>query len=258
MLNEKFVEAIKELAVNSMACEVVETPNQRHVIFNGEELFEYDVPRPYGRSSVTDYTSFLDAVSELLGKVGSSQRNIIRVKNDRIVFSVNEHDPHSKAEVEFPIHPTVAFIATLKLTEGPTALIKFNRMLRTELYGCFPDSYLSVFRQVEFSRSSQTTAAKAALRDTMGKSVDNAVRSKEGDIPETVVFDVQPYRNAPCVSVRLQLALEANHESETLSFFPVGDCITSAAEAARADLVNKLAIYFKEEQPNHQILIVSA
>lgn len=91
----------------------------------------------------------------------------------------------------------------------------------------------------------QIDVAKGAHRDTMGKSVDNAVRSLAGELPEVILFTTPLLQNAPCMPVDLRYYVEVDHDKEQIGIAAIGDFVAEAMRDTVAQLIDRL----KDELP---------
>ena len=244
MLDASFVESIQVLAEKAVKPETIDIGGGRRVILvGGQVVQEFAKDNPLESLTVGNYASFVDAVKYLLEVDGQT---IIKVMPSGLLAFIEPTKPHAKTTVILEFLLTEARQALSDWSMTPKSVSQVNKLLRTKLYGTFPDSLISVFRQVEFSRSGSTVVGKAAHRDTMGKSIDNAVKSAAGDLPEEIAFTVKQFQNVPNEDVQLRFFVETNAESESLKLCSIGDTVEVALQLIIGDLVYKLAREFPD------------
>ena len=239
MLNAEFVEAIKALTERGVKPELIEVEdNQRAVVIGGQVVKTFKKDEPFGDLQVADFVSLVDAATML---DESAEQTVIKVHNLMISCCCDANKPHKKASTRMAFHLSEAFACLQHWIGAPKSVAAINKLLRTQLAGTFDEGkLLPIFKQIEFARSGATTVTKANHRDTMGKLVDNAVKSAAGEIPEFIAFTLPLFTNIPAEHVRLLFYVEANHDNETIGISPVGDTITSAEAAIVASLIDRL------------------
>jgi len=239
MLNAEFVESIKGLAERGLKPELIDVAdNKRAIVIGGRIVEEFKKDEPFGDLVVADFVSLEDAAYVLNA---AAEMTVIKVYDEAVKCSCDSNKPHRKASVGFSFKSSEAFTCLRHWMAAPKSIAAINKMLRTQLAGTFDESkLLPIFKQVEFARSGSTTVAKTNHRDTMGKTVDNAVKSANGEIPEFLAFTLPLFTNIPSEHVRLLFYVEANHDNETIGIAPVGDTITSAESAIVASLIDRL------------------
>lgn len=238
MLNEKFVESIKGLSEAGIKPEVLDIDgNQRIVVVGGKVIYTYRKDEPFGSISVSEFSSFVDAAI-VLSKV--AELSVVKVSTGGITICCDGNKPHKKATASLEFKDTAAFQCLQAWEKQPKSVATINKLLRTALVGTFDDRYISVFKQIEFARAGATVVSKTAHRDTMGKSVDNAVKSAAGDIPEVLSFLTPLLVNAPSEPVTLRYYVDVNHDNETIGLAAMGDFVNEAMRETVLALVERL------------------
>lgn len=239
MLNAEFVEAIKALTERGVKPEIVDmAENKRAIVIGGEIVETFKKDEPFGDLQVADFVSLVDAAYVLNA---GAEMTVIKVCDNSISCCCDGNKPHKKASVRVAFKFSEAFTSLMNWMGAPKSVAAINKLLRTQLAGTFDEGkLLPIFKQIEFARSGATTVTKANHRDTMGKLVDNAVKSAAGEIPEFIAFTLPLFTNIPAEHVRLLFYVEANHDNETIGISPVGDTITSAEAAIVASLIDRL------------------
>ena len=239
MLNAEFVEAIKALTERGVKPELIDVEdNRRAVVIGGQVVKTFKKDEPFGDLQVADFVSLVDAATML---DESAEQTVIKVCDNAIRCLCDSNKPHKKAAVGLIFKFSEAFTCLKNWMGAPKSVANINKLLRTQLAGTFDEGkLLPIFKQIEFARSGATTVTKANQRDTMGKLVDNAVKSAAGEIPEFIAFTLPLFTNIPAEHVRLLFYVEANHDNETIGISPVGDTITSAEAAIVASVIDRL------------------
>jgi hypothetical protein len=243
MLDASFVEAIKRIAegaVNPVMLDIGD--NARVIVAGGKILTEFTKDEPFGKLDVAEFDSFVTAAKTL---IEVAEQSVVTVSDKRIYLCCDGAKPHKRASVELKFQLTAAYDCLLSWEANPRTVQVVNKMLRTKLVGTYEDYLTPIFKQVEFARAGATTIAKAGHRDTMGKSVDNAVRSSAGDIPEVITFNTQLLLNAPCKREKLAYSVEVDHAAETIGLAQIGDI---AAQSMR-ETVSELVATLTQELP---------
>lgn len=245
MLNAEFVEKIEELAIAGVKVETIPIDkNQKMVVAGGKVLATFQTDMPFGGTNVVEFMSLIDAGHELIPQADLA---VIQVTSESITITCDANKPHKTARVLLKLRRTAAFDCLLDWeSNGPKTIATINKMLRTKLVGTYDEKYLAIFRQVEFARSGSTTIQKGTHRDTMGKSIDNAVKSAAGDLPEVIAFSTELMLNVPCEPETLKYYLDVNHDNETIGIVSVGDFYQDALRSMVASLIERLKQEFPE------------
>lgn len=244
MIDAEFVEAIASLAVGGVKPEIIDiNDNQRIIVAGGAVIREFTKDEPFGETNVVEFSSLVDAALLLVPK---AEQAVIQVKRDRITVSCDANKPHKKSHVSLLFQPTAAFECLTAWESQARQVSTINKLLRTKLFGSYDEKLITIFKQVEFARSSGTVVAKAAHRDTMGKSVDNAVRSLAGELPEIISFSTPLIQNVPCDPVLLRYYVDVNHDNESIGIAAIGDIVEIAMRDTVASLIERL----KQELPS--------
>ncbi len=126
----------------------------------------------------------------------------------------------------------------------PKTVSAINKLFRTQLAGVVPDKVLPIFRQVEFASSGSVTVTKQTHRDTMGKSVDAAVKSSAGEIPETLECTLKLLLNVPNPPMVLRYFIDVHHDNQTIGITQIGDAVDAAMREVVKSLVWTLSSDF--------------
>jgi hypothetical protein len=244
VIDASFIQAIRDLAVNAIEPKLVDIDENQKAIFVGGQCVKiFAKDSPFGTMLVGDYSSFVEAVKYLSVVDGQT---IITVNESMLRAEIEPTKPHVCARVQMTFDMTAALAALLEWERNAKSVAAVNKLLRTSLHGTFNEALLPIFRQVEFSRSGSTVVTKAAHRDTMGKSVDNAVKSLAGEVPEEIAFNLALYQNIPAHEATLRYFVEANAEAEAIKIAQIGDSLSYAVREIGTDLVIRLSSDFPD------------
>ncbi len=244
MIDASFVQAIRDLASSAIAPVMVDVDESQQAIFvNGQCVKIFTKDKPFGTMIVGDYSSFVEAV-KYLSFVDS--QTVISVNGGKLCAEIEPTKPHITTKVIMMLDMTAALATLVDWERNAKGVAAVNKLLRTALHGTFHESLLPIFRQVEFSRSGSTVVTKAAHRDTMGKSIDNAVKSAAGEVPEEITFKLALYQNVPVHEASLRYFVEANAEAEAIKISQIGDSMNGAVREIGTDLVNRLSGEFPD------------
>jgi hypothetical protein len=248
MIDAAFVEEIRKMAEAGCKPELIDVEaNHRVLVVAGKVIHTFRKDEPFGKTKVVEFSSLLDAAIVLVEK---AEIAVIQVSNNGITLACDVHKPHDFASVRLDFQLTAAYSALLDWESRQKTVSAINKMLRTTLFGTFDDKLISIFRQIEFARAGATTVAKAAHRDTMGKTVENAVKSMAGELPEIISFETPLFLNAPCEPVTLRYFVDVNHDAEAIGLAAIGDAAAQGTRATVFAIIERL----KQELPKALVL----
>jgi len=239
MIDASFIDKIQKLAEKCVAPVTVAGENGKKIIVvGGQVVATVDPDLGFGELVVSDFASFVDAVMSLNM---TAEESILTVGRHSCTYVADLKQPNSRAVIRLHYRPTAAYAALMDWSSMKLGVKAVNSLLRTSLLGAFDESLLSVFRQVEFARSSATVVGKTVHRDTMGKTVDQAVKSSAGELPEFMRFTTPLFSNIPCASADLLCLVECDASNETITILPCGDCIDQVISATVRALIESLS-----------------
>lgn len=238
MLDAAFVESIKSLAERGLKPELIDVDeNQKVIVVGGQVIKTFTKDEPFGSLAVSDFPSFVEAAIYL---VAQSEQAVVKVSPNAIKLICDGNKPHKTASVSLMLKEAEAYKCLMEWVNQPKSISTINKLLRTKLANTFDEKLLPIFKQVEFSRAGATMVTKTTHRDTMGKTIDNAVKSLAGEMPEFLAFTTPMLVNAPCESVRMLFYVDVNHDNETIGISPVGDEIDVAIRHTVHSLIERL------------------
>lgn len=250
MIDAAFVRAIADLAVSSVKAESFQIEEGKKIIVSGGQILATVPPDTgFGDLVVADFASFCAAVFEL---VEGADTAFLSVYKTHCAFTADPKRPDKRAHVTMRYATTAAFDTLCAWANCKYSVQAVNKLLKTSLYGTYEAHILSVFKQIEFSRSNSTVVAKATHRDTLGRSVDQAVSSRSGELPEFLTFTTPLFLNLPCGPVELEFYLDCDHSNETIGIAQCGDKLDRAVAETVTSVIERLQQTF----PN--LLIVAS
>jgi hypothetical protein len=118
---------------------------------------------------------------------------------------------------------SVEWLAMQQLLKGPVSQKELLKLMRGPLARAIKPSMLGIFRSITF-RSSSTTDRGSS---TLGRSVDLAVASSAGDIPEHLDLELPVFDPAiaPLGTATITLCVDTNFEAERFEIYPLGDSL---------------------------------
>jgi hypothetical protein len=135
---------------------------------------------------------------------------------------------------EVALTHSVEWMAVQQLLKGPVSQKDFLKLLRGPLARAIKPSMVSIFRSITF-RSTSTTDRGAS---TLGRSVESAVASANGDIPEHLDLEVAVFDPAiaSLSTATLTLCIDTNFEAERFEIYPLGDTLGVALTGAISEI----------------------
>lgn len=150
------------------------------------------------------------------------------------------------------IEPSMTNRATLKLTNSKAwqALSDWCgkgfkqkesvRTLRGPLADTFDPQHLRVLKNLDFTRKSDGSRSVTHKGESLGRSVETAAQSKDGDIPEVIAFTVPRYDFEGSPTVVVKMAVEVDAEADLISLFVIGDAFIQGTRAALNEIKDQL------------------
>lgn len=119
--------------------------------------------------------------------------------------------------------------------------------LRDSLHDVVDAALLPSFRSLDFSRRSDGSRIVEHGRESLGRSVEAAVRSKHGEIPESIEMDLPIFCGEPFdrFRYRISVSIDIDSASERIRFIPRGDdlgrCFQKAGEYLASEIHERLS-----------------
>lgn len=240
MLKELYQQVVHDTK-NAMVPKLIDLPGGNVLIYT-----------PGGESQVLskDYAVHSDVVSSTESMLDWCERYdeedlVVKVYAHRIEVAANRDLAHRLCTVQFALAHTRAMSDLLAWIERPRTQQQVVSAMRTALAGTFDEpKLLPIFRRLDFTRKNDGGKSIAHTGESLGKSIEARAQSVSGEIPETLVFDLNVYSNILAPAVALRFALDVDATQELIRITPVGDCIADAykivSRAIVADLKSKL------------------
>jgi hypothetical protein len=170
---------------------------------------------------------------------------VVKVFAHHIEVAAGRDFAHLLNAVRFALAHTKAMSDLLAWVERPRTQQQVVAAMRTSLAGTFDEpKILPIFRRLDFNRKNDGSKSINHTGESLGKSIEARAQSANGDIPETLLFDLDVYSNILAPTVTLRFALDVDASQELIKIAPVGDCITDAynecSRAIVADLKHKM------------------
>lgn len=148
----------------------------------------------------------------------------VYVDETGVTAILDEYDRAERVKMAFTY--SAQFLALQSLQKLTNQKV-FITTLRSALNGCcsYPD-IIRIVRKIQFKRSNDGAKTVEHGRESLGRSVEMAVQSIDGDnIPEELTFRVNLFSTPSDVpsQVELSFALDINVENEGLTLIPIGD-----------------------------------
>jgi hypothetical protein len=186
----------------------------------------------------------LDSIADLVLWVNNRRDveiNDVEIFIDRFECCAiqNRDRQHLTSRATVIFDPSKAFIALESWGRGmkQPAIV---RALRGPLSGTCDVKYLNVFRRLNFSRLDESNRAIGSAGEKLGRSVELAAQSSEGDLPEVINFGLRFLSLRDCPIVDVRCAVEVDVDGQLVSVQPVGDDFEQAWTATQSEMVDHL------------------
>lgn len=143
---------------------------------------------------------------------------------------------NSKAVCPLRITPEFAFLKECSTRDNDLSQKDFIRKLRillADALGEQLDSVVKIMRDIKFGSRAEGSGSVQRGKESYGKSIEAAVYSENGQIPEELVLSVRVFDD-PALKVRypLRVALEIDTSANTFSLLPSQQAITNLLDEA--------------------------
>ena len=115
------------------------------------------------------------------------------------------------------------------------------RLLRGPLADTFDGQHLRVLKNLDFTRKSDGSRTASHKGESLGRSVEAATQSRDGDIPEVIAFTVPRFDFEGSPTITIKMAVEVDGEADTISLFVIGDAFVQGTRSALNEIKNDLA-----------------
>jgi hypothetical protein len=172
---------------------------------------------------------------------GDATHSQVYVDESGVTVILDEYDRAERLKMSFAYSAQYVALQSLqKITNQKL----FIATLRGALHGCcsYPD-IIRIVRKIEFKRSNDGVKTIEHGRESLGRSVEMAVQSIDGDkIPEELTFRVNLFSTPSDVpsQVELSFALDIDVTNEGLTLIPIGDIETRERLRVLTEIAHRL------------------
>lgn len=191
------------------------SPNLRVVTLNGVETTEIIPPAPLSHT-LRSVKSLADMIAFLMNR-NPAASGLVGVQSDAIYGYVESAT--LRDEMILKLETTTEFIAIGQMSMGMSTR-DLIRHLRTNLAGCVQnESIIPMLRAVEFDTVRRGAAKVSHQDESMGRTIEKAVRAQAGDIPEELIIRFPLYKTPLDVSseVAVRYAVIIDYDAEKIS-----------------------------------------
>ncbi|HBJ34798.1 MAG TPA: hypothetical protein DDZ51_08550 [Planctomycetaceae bacterium] len=135
--------------------------------------------------------------------------------------------------VSWTIQPSQPLLALLSLGTWSKQKIVVE-LIRDKLFDCVPADLLAQLRSIDFSRRNDGSRSIEHGRESLGCSVEMAVQTKRGELPEVFEISLPWYATDPVseAAYRLSVTLDLDAMSESIRLVVRGDELESCNQQA--------------------------
>lgn len=235
MLKEA-LQLLVDLSQKSETAQRVPLPGHRIALVRGNDIELYDEDRKARTVTVDSLASF----NRWVAAIGDGRDVQITVSSSCITAIV-DCEEHINDTCHAPLPLSAAWESLAHWSGGPLPVAEVVKLLRTTLDGTFNKQHLPTFRSVDFQRMKAAAMKVSHTGESMGRTVEKLAQSSAGEIPEILTFELEVYAlDVAFTRRKVQFAVDVNCDSERIAITPVGDCITEAIKATKAELIEWL------------------
>lgn len=238
MLKEA-IDRVAELGVSAAGIEIRDLCNRKKLVRKGNVFEVMTMDPPEKRYEALDCDSFVAMVNALAADP------IVLIDGVAVLALLDENEQEGR--VFLHLSPSRAFKA-LDAIGSPTDQKKLIAYLREELAGCIEPRFLAVVRRLDFARRNDGMAHVQHGRELLGKSVEAAVQSAEGEIPEVIVVTLPAWTEIGFDStIQVRCAVSVDPVNEKITVRPIGEELQGQLMAIRDKLRAFLQNKFMDE-----------
>lgn len=162
--------------------------------------------------------------------------------SEKHVEAVNDfaHPSHTD-RARLTLSPSKAWESLVAWNQTGRKQRETVRLLRGPLANTFDDQHLRVLKNLDFTRKSDGSRNVTHRSESLGRSVELAAQSREGDIPEVIAFQVPRFDFEGSPTVHVKMAVEVDAEADLISLFVIGDAFAQGTRAALREIADKIA-----------------
>lgn len=189
---------------------------------------------------VSDTRSFAD-----LCEVQSIEE--IYVSQKEIIGYHSRNRASERRVCRLKLSPSKPHKLLVEMTTNITRLPEFVRAIRGPLYGCYHEDVLKAFRAIDFTRRNDGTRSISHKGESLGRSIEAQAQSREGDIPEQIVFNIPYWSLSNSPKCKVLVAVEMDPTSEAIRLIPVGDTFDNALAESIDQLMGVVSAPFAKD-----------
>lgn len=226
-----------ELGKAACCAKLLDLPDSKVLLVKpGGDTQILDRDRPLRKDSVATLGSLIDWLDE----VGAGRNVDVWVSDSSAMAVADFEVPTTSDSVTLPFKHSRAWLALADWNGKGIRQKEAVRILRGPLFDTFDGNHLRVFKSLDFNRKNDGSRTVSHKGESMGKSVEAAAQSKDGDIPEVIAFTVPCYDFEESPKVIVKMAVEVDPEAETISLFVMGDSFIQGVRASLAEIKERI------------------
>jgi hypothetical protein len=224
----EMIKAIVGLADERRQFRTLVEPDTRHMkVMNPDGSLErLEIP------SFRNYQAIdLPSLVSLLGLAEGPRLVFVGACEDGVSVMCYLDELDRKETVRMTVEYSQAYAAFVKLNDWQKQKLVVTT-LRDQLFGSTESGLLGKLRSLDFTRRNDGTKTIEHGRESMGRSIELAVQSKNGEIPEKVTFRIPMFasRDFSKFIATCDCSLDLDASMEAIRFVPTGDQLESAIE----------------------------
>ncbi len=241
----EMISKIAELTLGGVDFKSHPLPGGREVLVRQPDgtVIRETVPahdRKYQMGDIESFCQLLDEADQAVVFVTPTQ------PGKPVVVTAFYDESERRDFVDWTIAPSAALVALLSL--GTWNKQKHVvELIRDRLFESVPTGLLSQLRSIDFSRRNDGSRTIEHGRESLGRSVEMAVQSKQGELPEVFEVSLPWYSTSPVSEAwyRLSVTLDLDAANESIRLVIRGDGLDVANQQAL-----KMVRQFVDEQLN--------
>lgn len=233
---------LADLAIKGVSPTITKLPGNKQLLYvPGLEPSELEGDRTLRQDSVGNLSSFEAWVRE----IGNDRDVDIWVRVDRLVAYCDATEPHLIDSAKMWLVESEQLTTLRGYSKGVNQQ-NFVRHLRTTFAEQYDTKLLPIFRVLDFKRGSMTTRDVKHTGESLGRSIEEAAQSRNGDIPEKMRFNVPIWNFNASPQFEIDMAIECDNIGERFFLLPIADVFTTAVQACQLELSQRLVETFKD------------
>lgn len=210
-------------------------PLTRVVTLAGKETVEgIEAPR------IDRVAEDLGSIAVLIDEFGGVKPTVF-ISEGGIQVVLDDDDRLEKVTMQFEQSDQFLVLRSLAAGVSQPTLV---RTLRTKLAGCVGnENTLAIIRQMEFDVNRGARGNVQHTKESLGRSIEKEVRTKAGELPETLRV-VVPLFSVPHdvpTDITLECAVSIDIENEKIALEPTGDSLIREKKRIMSVIAARLA-----------------